>query len=64
MEALADPMQRDLSSVGQLKALLDPFQSVGQPINAFGKLCYFHVSRSKFNLNVRGFSFNRANTVL
>ena len=57
-------MQRDPSSVRQLKTFLHPSQSVGQPINALGKLRNFHVNLRKFNMNVRGLALDRTDTVL
>jgi len=57
-------MQRNLSSVRQFETFLHPFQSVGQPINALGKLCDFHVNLRKFNMNVCGLALDRANTML
>src|SRR5438128_12569666 len=59
-----DAVPRELSSVRQLEAFLHPFQSVGQPINTLGKLCNFQVTLRKFNMNVRGLSLDRTNTVL
>jgi hypothetical protein len=56
--------QRELSSVRQFETFLDPFQSVGQPINALGKLRNFHVNLCKFNMNVRDLALDRANAVL
>jgi hypothetical protein len=57
-------MHPDLSSVRQLETFLHPFQSVGQPINALGKLCNFHMNLRKFNMNVCGLALDRANTML
>jgi hypothetical protein len=56
-------VQRALSSVRQFETFLHPFQVVGQPINALGKLGNFHMNQRKLNMNVGGLALDRANTV-
>ena len=54
----------EISSIGQFEAFFHPLEPIGQPINAFGKLCNFHVDLRKFDMNVCDLALDRANTVL
>jgi hypothetical protein len=53
-----------LSSLRQFETFLYPFQPVGHPINALGKLCNFYMDLGKFDMNVRYLALDRADPVL